>query len=208
MAKTKLREINYFHSFKQMIDCTCRCADGLEDMIRNFENVHDKAERIHDIEHECDKLLHDMVKALAIAFITPIDREDLIAIGNGIDTITDAVEDVANSFDMLSIEQVHEDAAEFVGLVCQACRALQITIAEFEQFKRSTKLLDYIIEVNQIEAQGDLLYKKIVKSLFESKDRSVLDIVKWKEIYDMMEEILDACEDVADALEGLAAKNK
>jgi predicted phosphate transport protein (TIGR00153 family) len=204
----KRKETNYFEILNKMAECSHRAAVQLDEMMHNYTDVARKADEIHNTEHEADSLLHDLIRELNIAFITPIDREDLIEIGNGIDSITDSIEDVANLFDMFSINKVEPPALAMSELAKDITKALADAVKEFEQFRSSKKLNKLIIEVNQMEEKGDVLHRSTMKALFSSNHKSDLDKIKWKDIYDNMERIYDMCEDVADALEGLAVKNR
>ena len=204
----KSKETNYFEILYKMAECSHRAAVQLDEMLHNFTDVAKKADMIHNTEHEADSLLHDLVRILNTAFITPIDREDLIAIGNSIDSITDSIEDVANLFDMFSIEKVESPAYAMSELAKLITKSLVDAVKEFEQFRNSKKLNNLIIEVNRLEEKGDVLHRSTMKALFKNEDKSGLDIVKWKDVYDNMERIYDMCEDVADALEGIAVKNR
>ncbi len=202
------KEVNYFAILSKMADCSRKAASQLDEMLNNYTDVAAKAKAIHDVEHEADKLLHGLTRELNRAFVTPIDREDLLHIGSGIDSITDAIEEVANSFDMYSIKEVANEALAMSKIVMAACRILSEAVKEFEMFRSSKKLADLIIEVNRLEEKGDMLYRSTVKELYKNDSLSVLDIIKWKEIYDNMECILDTCEDVANLIEGTVLKNR
>ncbi len=199
--------MNYFEVFNQMAECSVQAAQRLDDMMRNYTDIHAKADAIHDIEHKSDNLFHEMTSELNRAFITPIDREDILHIADAIDSITDAIEDVSNLFDMLSITDVQPEAMSMAKLIIRGCEALLEAIREFQQFKHPKKLVSLIIEVNHVEEEGDKVHRGVIKSLYQNKTLDTLTIVKWKEIYDTMETVLDSCEDVADMLEGLAIKN-
>ncbi len=201
------QDINYFEVFNRMADCTKLAAEKLLDMLRNYTDVAAKADAVHDVEHSCDGLFHEMRTELNRAFITPIDREDIMQIADGIDSITDAIEDVANLFDMLSISAVLPEAVTMAELIVRATDALAVAVKEFQQYKNSKKLGSLLIEVNHLEEEGDRLHRGVIKALYRNASLDVLTIVKWKEIFDMEESVLDACEDVADMLEGLAIKN-
>ncbi|HOB19685.1 MAG TPA: DUF47 family protein [Candidatus Atribacteria bacterium] len=204
----KRTEVNYFTLLRDMAVCSFKAAEKLDDLLHNYADVANKANEVHNIEHEGDKLLHNLVKELNRAFITPIDREDILDIGGAIDTITDTIEDVANCFDMFSIQRVEPAALDFSDLVKQTCDTLAKAVGEFELFRSSKKLSELVIEVNHLEEKGDRLYRSTVKALYSDRQMSMLEIIKWKEIYDNMEKILDTCEDVADLLESTAIKNR
>jgi predicted phosphate transport protein (TIGR00153 family) len=200
--------MNYFEVFNSMAECLKRASTQLLDMVTDFTDIEKKADIVHNTEHEADGLLHDMVYQLNRAFITPIDREDIMALANGIDNIIDAIEDVANLFDMLSIKSILPEAVDFVRLIVKSSDALAIAIKEFQQFKHTKKLNELVIDVNRIEEEGDKLHRGFIKNLYKNNSAlTVLEIIKWKEIYDNMEHVLDGCEDIADMLEGLSVKN-
>lgn len=200
------KDADYFELLSKMVACTHEAARKLHELVVVYDQVPERCGEIHDIEHACDDLLHILLKRLNAAFITPIDREDLLAIGKGIDDITDAIEDAANAFDMLCVDTIRPGAVEMAELILQAMEALVKAVGEFDQFKNSQKLSTYIVEVNSIEAKGDTLHRHLVKDLFHRGDP--LTILQWKEIFDIMEQVLDAGEEVADLLEAMAMKNR
>ena len=158
------KDVNYFKILSQMAECSQKAAAQLDEMLNNYINVEAKAKAIYDIEHEADKLLHSLTHELNRAFVTPIDREDLLAIGNGIDSITDAIEDVANSFDTFSITNVLNEALDMSRIIMATCNTLAQAVKEFELFRSSKKLNKLIIEVNRMEEEGDMLYRSTLKS--------------------------------------------
>ncbi len=200
------KELDYFECFSNMSGASVRAAEKLVDLITDYRDVAAKADAIHTIEHESDELLHEMVVSLNKAFITPIDREDILTVADKIDSITDAIEDVANLFDMLSVTDMRPAAKELARVVLACCKSLHEQVLEFKSFKRSKKLNELGIEVNRLEGEGDGLHRAIIKELYLSGE-DVLLILKWRDIYDTMEVVLDMCEDAADLLSGLAIKN-
>ena len=125
---------------------------------------------------------------------------------NSIDTITDHIEDVSNRFDMFSIETVQPEAIQMARLIVRATGILKDALTEFKTFKKSRRLHELIKDVNTVDGEGDRLYRKIIKRLFIDQE-STVDIIKWKDIYDDMENVLDSCEDVANIIEGVLMKN-
>nr|WP_122012142.1 DUF47 family protein [Maliibacterium massiliense] len=208
MAMTRKKDTNYFTLLYEMSVCAHRAAMQLDDLVHNFTDVSQKAEDIHTIEHDCDKLLHRMIQEVNAAFITPLDREDILDIGNGIDSITDAVEDVANAFDMLVVQKIDAAAADMTHMIVTSCEALCVAVKEFERFKNAKRLSECIIQVNRCEEEGDRLYRASVRNLFANPRADMLHTLKWKEVYGYMEDVLDACEDVANLLERVAIKNR
>jgi predicted phosphate transport protein (TIGR00153 family) len=200
------KEINYFDVLIKAASYANQAAVALEELLNNYVDVAVKANAIHELEHAADDECHRLTDALNIAFITPIDREDLYGMIKSIDDITDHIEDVSNRFDMFNILVVRPEAIQMSKLIVRATSVLYEALMEFKTFKKSTKVHDLIKDINTIEGEGDRLYRKIVKSLF-TENELIVDIIKWKDIYDDMENVLDSCEDVADIIEGVLMKN-
>ncbi len=206
MARAK-KEANYFEMLARMAQCAKRASVQMSEMLEHYDHVAEKAGDVHKTEHECDDILHELVNELARAFITPIDREDLLQIASSLDTITDTIEEVADSFDVMGITVVRPEALAMASLISLGCTAILDAISEFPRFKHSKILPGMLVEVNRIEEEGDRLHRSIIKSLYQNDREPLMEVLKWKEIYDGMEHVLDACEDVADILEGLTVKN-
>ncbi len=207
MAFGKNKEMDYYECFNKASGLSIKAAKQLEDLMTNYMDVAQKAAGIHEVEHEADGVFHKMVEELSRAFITPIDREDILQIASNIDNIVDNIEDVANMLDMFSIRQIPEPAKIMTSLIVKSCSALEKAVNEFKNFKKSGKqLTQLIIQVNQYEEEGDKFYRRTVKELY-LQEANPIEIMKWKEIYDKMEDTLDACEEVANLLEAMAIKN-
>jgi predicted phosphate transport protein (TIGR00153 family) len=203
MAK---KNYDFFEQFEnQMLLCK-KSAAQLVDMLEDYTDIHQKAEEIHATEHQADTCLHELMVELNRSFITPIDREDIVQLANELDDITDSIEDVANLFDMLSIEEVKPEAKDLSRLIYDGCEALAALVSEFPRFKNSKNLNELIIKVNKVEESGDVMHRSIIKEMYKS-EKNAIELMKWKEIIDTMENVLDNCEDVADLLDGLVIKN-
>ena len=200
------KNYNYFDKFIQQMSLCKKAAQQLMKMLNNYNEITAQAEEIHTTEHEADILLHEIMDELNRSFITPIDREDIVEIVNELDNITDAIEDVANLFDILGITQVRPEALEMARLILVGCEMLCDAVAEFAHFKNSKKLHDLTIKVNKAEEDGDRTHRSVIKTMYQN-EKDPITLIKWKEIFDAMEDVLDACEDVADLLDGLSIKN-
>jgi uncharacterized protein len=202
----KKNEINYFDVLISAADYSHRTAVALNDLMANYTDVHEKAEAIHHLEHAADLECHRLMDALNIAFITPIDREDINDMINSIDDITDLLEDVSNRFDMLSITKVRPEAIKMGQFLETATNQLYSLLMAFKNYKKNkNKIHELVMSVNSLEEDGDRLYREFIKQLFLN-EKDVLEIIKWKEVFDDMENVLDACEDVADIVEAVCMK--
>lgn len=206
MFNKKSREESFFDLFYEISDLTCTAAKKLNDLMKNYENVSERIETIEDIEHACDQKVHDIVRLLNKSFITPIDQEDINELAKKIDNITDAIEDTAYRFQMFKIHSVTNEAVALSDLVVRCTEELKSIMTELRNMKTSKTLVTKIIEVNRLENEGDDIYRKAMMSLF-SNGTETIDVIKWKEIYDFIENSIDACEDVANIVEGVVMKN-
>ena len=138
---SKLKNNYYFISFSELVKYSLREAELLNEIIINYENINLKEEisKMHEIEHQADTATHAVVFKLIKEFITPIEREDIIAICQKIDNVTDAIEDVLLRFYMYNIKSLRSDLIDFVKVVIDSCKALERAFDEFPNFKKSNK---------------------------------------------------------------------
>ncbi len=205
MARKK--EVNYFDILITASNYSNQTACEMNNLLNNFVNVGEKAAAIHDLEHAADYECHCMFDALNTAFITPIDREDLYDLIKSIDDITDLIEDVANRLHMFNVTKIRPEAFKFGALMETSTKMLYELLQSFKTHKRSQKQIHEMVkDINTLEEQGDQLYRDVIRDLFLN-EKDVLEIIKWKDIYDDMENVLDACEDVADIIQGVVMKH-
>ncbi len=198
----------YFQDFISMGECSVRAAEFLKSALDQFDpidlNHHLKV--MHEIEHAEDMIKHDMMKRLVKEFVTPIDREDIIQLANELDTVTDTIEEVLIRIYMYNLGAIRPEVLEFTTLIVSCCKSLQTALIEFPNFRKSTTLMQAIIDVNSLEGKGDALHVAAVRNLYTTETDALL-ISSWREIFDRLEDCCDACEDVADALEIVGLKN-
>ncbi|NLM50636.1 MAG: DUF47 family protein [Clostridiaceae bacterium] len=200
------REVNYFDLFIEEAKICHKAALELEKLINGKLNDEERIAQIHQIEHEGDKLQHTLLDHLNRSFITPIEREDIILISKYIEGTIDSIDEVAIMFNMLSVSKARTEAHAMAKLIVNGSKILLDATEEFKNFKKSKKLPELIVEINHIEEDGDKLYQNAVKELF-SKESDVLEVIKWQNIFDIMETVLDKLEDAADAMESVIVKN-
>lgn len=198
----------YFDNFIACVDCSCRAAKLLGELLKDYsrEDFAKKQEEIHDIEHEADVKKHEMMYVLNKAFITPIEREDIISLAQNLDDITDTIEDVFLRIYICNIETIKDTAVDMTGLVISACEALKTAMEEFPEFRKSAKLKEYLIRINDLEEKGDSLYIEGMHRL-HAEGGNPLEIIAWRDIYSYLERCMDACEHAADVIETVIMKN-
>lgn len=200
------KDVNYFDLFIDAAKVCCKAAEQLENLVKDQCNTENEIAAIHEIEREGDTLHHIIFDHLNRSFITPIEREDILEIAKYIEVTIDTIDEVAIMFNMLSIHEARPDAKDMVKLINKSCKALLDATIEFKNFKKSKELTPLLVEINHLEEEGDKLYQNAVKTLF-NKETNILEVIKWKNIYDTMENVLDACENAADIMEGVIVKN-
>lgn len=205
MAK---RQHNYYAMLRDLVNYSCKAANALQEFLEDYDvqRLPEWMDYMHSIEHAADQARHEMVDMLVREFITPIDREDIISLGQEIDNITDAVEDVLLRLYMFNVQLIRPDALQFVKVITACCDELVKLMAEFENYKKSSTIHDHIVEVNRLEGEGDQLYTKAIRSLYTSS-YSPTEIYAWTAIFDHMEKCCDACEHTSEGVQMVMMKN-
>ena len=197
-----------FDAFVRGTEAACDAANMVCDAIANYdpETLQTQLDALHQVEHRGDEIKHDLVAQVARAFITPLERDDILTLIQAIDNVTDAVEDILIRMRITGVRRMRSDAIDFAKLLVRCTDATRQLMQEFRHFKKSKKLNEYIILVNHIEEEGDAMYMEAMRRLHTGVE-DLLQLVIWREIYDFFERCFDACEDVADILENMAIGN-
>ncbi|HHU16845.1 MAG: DUF47 domain-containing protein [Anaerovoracaceae bacterium] len=202
------KDENYFDTFVKLVNYSCQAAYLLSDIMHNYnpDKLEERMKQMHDIEHAGDVERHIMMKKLAREFITPIEREDIVAMADAIDNVTDNIEDVLLRMYMFNIRSIREDALKMATIIVKCCEALKQALIEFHNFRKSQTLHGLIIEINRLEEEGDELFTKAVRNLYVS-GKDPLEVYGWGRTLHFMELCCDACEDVSDVIESVMMKN-
>ena len=179
-------------------------AKALSAMLRTYEDVRAKAAAIAEIEHEGDRITHEIFHRLNITFVTPIDREDIVALTSMMDSVTDLIEETAAMLVLYNVKVPSVYLLEASTLLVTAVEQIEQATKGLEELRGLNK---YVIEINRIENEGDGLYRNAISELFTSGVYDPLDVIKWNHLYALMEKAFDKCEDVANVIEGLVIKN-
>ena len=204
----KKDEYNYFDEFIENATYIVKTAEILKETLNNYEkNILSKnINNVHKLENLADDKLHNMREYLIKDFLPPIDREDIILIGHRLDDIEDFLDEILLNFNILSITKIKDDLYEFLDLLLDCCKKVKEAFINFKNMKKYSKVKEKIVEVNNIEEQGDKMFEKIMKKLYE-EEKSPIEIIKWTTIYNCIENTIDACERVCDELENVIVKN-
>lgn len=202
------KEDFFFNNFIESASVACEAAELLKKVLAEFSvnTLSENMSKMHEIENKGDANKHKMIHELVRAFITPIERDDIIKLSQKIDDVIDSIEDILIRIYINNVTQIREDSIEFASLLIRCCNTTKEALEEFRDFKKSKKLKDLIIEINRMEEEGDKMYINNMKRLYTTT-KDPLTVIAWHDIYGFFEACCDACEDVADIIESIAIGN-
>lgn len=177
----------------------------LADLIHDYRDLDLKVRRIQDREHEGDEFTHRIIRRLNTSFVTPVDREDIYQLATALDDVMDAVEGAADLFELHAIEAPLPQMAAQVDVLVRAARQTEQALGLLPKMDRE-RLQPYWIEINTLENEGDQLFRHGVAELF-SGDYRAMDVLRWKEVLEVLEEALDGLEHVANTIESIVLKH-
>ncbi len=197
------REERFFDLFVQDASNVLDGARQLEAMLRTYDNADKAAKKIRETEHRGDEITHDIGHRLEQTFVTPFDREEIHYLISGLDDILDLIEQVADTFVLYGITGPTKTAVKQASLVVQGVEKIHEALSNLRGFRGMDP---YIVEIHRIENEGDRLARSAIAGLFEDGAKTI-DVLKWKDIYSLLEETIDKCEDVADIIERIVVKH-
>ena len=198
----------YFENFAASTALSKEAALYLVECLENYdpENIQQMLEKMHEIEHRADTKKHEMSAALAKAFVTPVDREDLDMLSRQLDDVTDQIEEALQKFYIYNIRTINPAFISFAKNIVRSCELLCQIMAEFENFKRSKNLSQLIVTLNDVEEECDQLYLTSMRAL-TAQPEDVFAIIVGREIFDCLESCVDTCEHVSECVASVIMKN-
>ena len=197
------REERFFDLFVEDAANVLSAARHLEEMLRTYDNVEQRAKELFAMEHHGDEISHSIGRRLNTTFVTPFDREDIVGLISGLDDILDLIEEVADTFILYQVNAPTPASLQQARIIVKQCEAIHEALQRLRSFDGLEK---YWTEINRLENEGDRIARAAVAGLFSEKTRAT-DIIKWKDIYGLLEATIDKCEDVADILEKIVVKH-
>jgi predicted phosphate transport protein (TIGR00153 family) len=180
-------------------------AELLQDLIGDYRDIELKAQRIADREHEGDEVTHAIIRLLNTTFVTPMDREDIYQLATALDDVMDAIEAVSDIFVLHRIEAPLPEMKSQIDVLVLAAVQTERALAALPNMSRE-RLEPYWIEINRLENEGDQLYRRAIADLFSGEHRA-MDVLKWKEVIENLEEALDGLENVSNIIESTVLKH-
>ena len=205
MARLSLlpRDRTFFDLFIEAGKNTVRTAHLLDRMMGVWPDADGLAQQVIEAEHDGDRITHEIVQRLNTTFVTPLDREDIYGLATQIDDIVDFAEEAADYLGLYKIEAPMEQAQALTKVLVAACEQLAAGLEHLPDFKDLDK---YWIEIHRLENEGDRISRDAVASLF-SNGIDPMVVIRWKDMFAVLEEAIDATETAAQILEGIVIKN-
>jgi predicted phosphate transport protein (TIGR00153 family) len=197
------RDSAFFELFSEAGQNTLNAARLLDEMMRTWPDDTGLGREILKAEQEGDRITHDIVRRLNSTFVTPIDREDIYALATQMDDIVDYTEEAADFLGLYKIEAPMAQAQELTRVLVAACEQLAAGLVELRSFKGLDK---YWIEIHRLENEGDRISRDAVASLF-SNGIDPMVVIRWKDMFAVLENAIDATETAAQIIEGIVIKN-
>ena len=197
------KEREFFNLFEEAGANLVRAAGLLDRMLQDWPDHGELARDILACEHEGDRITHDIIQRLNKTFVTPIDREDIHELASALDDVVDFIEEVSDFFGLYRIEAPMAQAQQQARILESACRQVAGAIPRLRAFD---DLSHFTVEINRYENEGDRVLREALASLFEAGIDPMM-VIRWKDIFERLEDAIDATERVANILEGITIKN-
>jgi len=197
------RDRTFFDLFIEAGKNSVNAAHLLDQMLEQWPDAGSLPRQVVEAENEGDRITHEIIKRLNSTFVTPIDREDIYGLATQLDDIVDFTEEAADFLGLYQIEAPMAQAGALTKVLVAACEQLAMGLENLREFKDLDK---YWIEIHRLENEGDRISRDAVASLF-SNGIDPMVVIRWKDIFAVLEEAIDATETAAQILEGIVIKN-
>ena len=200
------RSGRFYELFEESARKLVVASEALTDLLEHFENVETKTAHLVDLEHEADEITHELYRQVHKTFVTPFDREDITALAQRMDDVMDYIEGASTAIRTYGISQPTPAARGLADLIRLQCVQLEKAVPVLRHKGRLRSILEQLREINRLENEADSLFLNSMAELFRGEMSSV-DIIKWRDIYDQLEQATDSAEQVAHVLEAIVLKH-
>ncbi len=207
MFNLKPKEDKFYKLFVEAAENVNEGAIFFRKSLDNLSDKENSVEIIRDIEHKGDKLISVIVKELNESFITPIDREDIYSLIKKMDDVLDLINSTMHRFLMYDINESTPESKLLADMIVECTKNILELMNGLNSIGNKTQhIMEIILSIHKIESKADVLFRKTVSALFKN-ETNVLEVIKWKEIYQIIEDTIDKCEKIANTVEGVVIKN-
>jgi hypothetical protein len=198
-------EESFFDLFEKASHNLVGAARLLVDTMEHFDRLAENAKRLKQVEHDGDQIIHEIMARLHRTFITPLDREDIHQLATALDDVLDFIEETAEWFVIYRVKTPTSQARQMAGVIARQVEEIHAVLPHLRRVKQKD-ILSRCIEINRLENEADRLFREAVAELFHDH-LEPLEVMKWRELYQLMERATDKSENVAVILEGIVLKN-
>ena len=203
LSKLLPRDPTFFEMFLRQSENVQEAAQAMVDLLEHYDNPAAGADRVERFEHAGDTIAHDIITRLNQTFITPFDREDIHELSTRIDDVVDLLDAAATRLVTYHVTTIRPGVADLARVVMKASKEIVEAIRVLEH---QDHILVHCIEINRLENEADRVSRKLIADLFD-QEKDPLQIIKWKEIIELLEFAADKSEDVANVIETVTLKN-
>ena len=200
------RETSFFDYFDKHAALTVAGAKALQSLVSSGANLGPKAKRIKEIEHEADVITHQCIEALHTTFITPIERSDVHQLISRMDDVVDFIEAAADRLVLYELETMTDEVKDMSDTLVRATLEVEQAVRALRDMSNAERIRQLCVEVNRLENEADAVLRNALAKLFRT-EQNAITVIKWKEIYELIEEATDRCEDIANTIEGVVLEN-
>jgi uncharacterized protein len=200
------RETSFFDDFEQQGQRTVEGCRAFLEMVEDPSDMTAKAKHIKTLEELCDSITHRVVERLHKTFITPLDRNDIYRLITKMDDIMDYVEAAAERLALYELHTPTSQTIELARVLVSSSEGVLDAVSRLRDLKNSHLILEKCVEINRLENEADALLRSSLAALFK-EEKNAVTIIKWKEIYELLETATDRCEDVANIIEGVVLEH-
>ncbi len=197
------RDEAFFDMFAELAKRIVSSSRLLHQLFTEPARIDEHVTAIKDLEHEADNLTHEVIQRIDRSFVTPIDREDIHLLVSHLDNVIDLIDGTARRAQMFHINEVRDPAKRLTDVLIRAADCIQVAVGSIKKTKIVTERAR---QIKRLEEEGDAIYHEAVGALFAGTPNA-LEVIKWKDLYDTIENALDHCEDVANVLESISLKH-
>ena len=200
------KEEKFFELLEEASENVIKAAKAFQSLLNHWSPTSPEFQNIRDLEHAGDRMTHEIIDKLNRTFITPLDREDIFSLATELDDVVDIIQATTDRMQLYRIQSSTPHLVKMADVIVNATQVVSQAIKSLRDLSHTRRTLDYCIEVNRLENEGDALLKTALGELFADHG-DVLNIIKWKEVYEATEFATDKCEDIANVIEGIIVKN-
>ena len=195
------RELRFYELFRRQGDVVSRT---LDELCRSLGEGRSRHSVLRDLEHEGDDITRELYNLTNRTFTTPMDRDDILTLAHSLDEVVDLAEEVSDRIDLYEVGAITDAAKQLGECLAQAGAEVAKAAAGLDELKELGPVLQ---EIHRLENEGDAITRRALQQLFDENPRAAASLIKWKDVYALLESTLDECEEVAEIIETIAIKN-